>query len=133
MPPGATVLEPAVFEIDRSAVVGATVVTVVVAVLLLFPGVGSVVALVTVAVFVTEAPLNVGSTRTTRLKVAVAPLIRVSRLQVTVPVAPTAGEEHVNAGPPVCANETNVVLAGTASDSATFCASAEPLLVTVIV
>jgi hypothetical protein len=31
-------------------------------------------------------------------------------LQLTVPVAPTAGVAQVNAGPEVCVNDTNVVL-----------------------
>jgi hypothetical protein len=133
VPPGLTALVAALFVIDKSAVVGATVVTVVVAVALLFPGTGSVVALVTLAVFVIVPLPKAGSTRTTREKVAVAPLTSVRRLQLTVPVAPTAGDVQLNAGPLPCTNDTNVVLAGTTSVSETLWASADPLFVTVIV
>src|SRR5207248_4326830 len=65
--------------------------------------------------------------------VAAAPLMSVPMLQVTVPVPPPGGVEHVNAGPAVCDSDTNVALAGTASLSATVSASDGPLLVTLIV
>ena len=53
-------------------------------------------------------------------------------VQVTVPVAPTAGVEHEKPGPPVCISETKVVFAGIASVSATPCAPIVPTFETVM-
>jgi len=118
--------------IETSPVVGGADVTVVVAVALLFAAFGSIVALVTFAVLLI-VPDAEAFTATCRVNVAAAPLMNVRMLQLTVPVAPTAGEVHVNAGPLVCDSDTNVVFVGMTSLSATFCASADPLFMTVIV
>src|SRR5262245_59680563 len=115
---------------ERSACVS----TVVVAVAESFPGVGSVVVVVADAVFVIVDPSStLALTLTTSVNVAVAPAASVAMLPLNVPVPPTGGLVRVNAGPLVCVADTNVVLAGIASLSATFCASLAPLLVTVIV
>src|ERR1700716_1859535 len=91
----------------------ARVMTLVVAVAELFPGHGSKVSLVAVAVLLSVVPFGVlAFTRTTSLNVAVAPAPNVEIVQLTVPVPPAAGAEQVKAGPVSCANEVNVVLAG---------------------
>ena len=64
----------------------------------------SVVSVLTVAVLEIEPS---SGTRTTNVKVAVAPLARVGIAHEIVPVPPTAGSVHANAGPPVCVSETN--------------------------
>jgi len=51
-------------------------------------------------------------TFTTSVNLAVALEPNVAMLQPTVPVPPTGGVPHVNAGPLFCASETNVVLVG---------------------
>src|SRR5436189_133484 len=87
----------------------ADVLTVVLAVLVLFPGVGSVVVVVTVAVLESVLPLVVPAlTVATTLNVAVAPAFRVEReLVMLLPIL-----LKVNAGPAVCDCETKVVPAG---------------------
>src|SRR5688572_8171983 len=103
--------------------------TAVCAVAELLSGHGSKVSLVAVAVLRSVVPSGVlGSTLTTSLKVAVAPAPNVEIVQLTVPVPPTAGVEQLKAGPLVCANETNVVLAGIASVNATLTAPLGPRL-----
>jgi hypothetical protein len=106
--------------------------TVAVVVAELLPGVGSVVVAETVAVLATvpEAPEG---TFTTRESVAEAPAARVAPVQLTVPLAPTAGVVQVKAGPAVWVEETNVVPAGSGSLMTTACASLGPALATVIV
>ena len=97
---------------DRSA----RVMTPVVAVAELFPGHGSKVSLVAVAVLLSVVPFGVlAFTLTTSLNVAVAPALNIEIVQRIVPVPPTAGAEQLKTGPLVCANETNVVFAGVAS------------------
>ena len=54
-------------------------------------------------------------------------------LQVTVPVAPGAGDVQPNTGPLSCVSDANVVLAGSVSVSAIVAAAAGPALATVIV
>jgi hypothetical protein len=111
-----------VFAIARSVV---TMVVVAVDVLLaLF---GSAVAVVAVAVLVI-VPVAVGLMCTTNANVAEVPAASVAIVQLFA--APVV---QVNAGPAVCANETNVVFAGSASASATVCAFDGPLFVSVIV
>ena len=113
---------------DRSA----ALLTVVVAVALLFPGVGSVVVELTVAVLVIVEPLGVAAlTLTTSEKVAVAPAARVAMFAVIVPVPPTAGEVIEEPGPEVCITETKVVFAGVESVRETLCAGLGPLFVNV--
>ena len=87
-------------------------------------------AMLAVFVMVPVAPLVVF---TTSWNVDEAAAGSAAMLHVIVPVPPAAGDVHVNAGPPVCVEETNVVCTGTASVSATLAASAGPLFVTVIV
>src|SRR5882672_10233969 len=103
--------------------------TAVVAVAELFPGTGSNVSLFAVAVLLSVVPFGVlGLTLTTSLNVAVAPAPNVEIVQLTVPVSPTAGAEQLNAGPLICANERNVVLAGVASVNEALTASLGPRL-----
>ena len=97
--------------------------TAVVAVAELFPGHGSKVPLVAVAVLLSVVPAGVlAFTLTTSLNVAASPAPNMEIEQLTVPVPPTAGAEQLKAGPLVCANERNVVLAGVASVNETLTA-----------
>lgn len=129
VPPAATAAGP-VFVIARSAVA----VAVAADVDELFDGLGSVVALVTFAVFDNVAPLAIAELeRMVMLNAAEAPTASEAMLQVIVPPAPTAGFVHVNAGPDVCASDTNVDPVGMVSVSATVCASLGPVLPTVTV
>jgi hypothetical protein len=107
-------------------------VAVVDALALLLPADGSVVPLVTVAVFVI-VPDVLAETWTTREIVADAPEASVAAVQLTVPAAPTAGVVHVNAGPAIWVDETKVVPAGSRSESVTVAAALGPALATVIV
>ena len=96
----------------------------------MLPGVESV-GEVADAVLVSVAPLaTFAPTLKIRVNVADAFEARVAMLQLTEPVAPTLGFVQSNAGP-VCASDTNVVPAGSASVSVTLCASLGPLFVTV--
>lgn len=124
MLPAATVAS-AVFVMARSALV----LTVVAAVDTLFPPLGSVVPLATVAVLEKTVPLEVvGSTVPTRENTAVAPLINVPQDALDVPPPATAA-----VGPEVCVKEANVMPAGKVSLTFTLTASLGPLLVTVMV
>ena len=101
---------------------------------LLLARLGSTVAAVTSAVLTIVAPLGVlGDTRTTTVKFAKAPEASVPIVAADRPVPPAAGPVKLNAGPEVCASETNVVFAGTTSESATVWASLGPAFKTVIV
>ncbi|MND04600.1 hypothetical protein D3C83_249550 [compost metagenome] len=62
-----------------------------------------------------------------------APEASVAIVQLIVPAAPTAGVVQVNAGPAVCAVETNVVHAGGGSARVTVWASLGPALAIVTV
>jgi hypothetical protein len=108
--------------------------TVVVAIALLLPGVGSVVVLAAVAVLVIVAPVATPlSTLTTTWKVAVSPLATEAFEKMTLPVRPTAGiEETDQPGLPVIA-ETKVVLVGVGSVTVTVLAPLGPLLMKLIV
>src|SRR5207253_7462935 len=107
----------------------ARVCTVVEAVPVLFPGVGSVVALAAVAELLMVAPLAVlALTLTTMVKTAVSPAATVAFEKTTLPVPPTAGADVLQPLPVVTLADTNVVLAGTASVTVTVCASLGPLL-----
>jgi hypothetical protein len=102
--------------------------TAVVAVAVLLPGVGSVVAAVTVAVFVMIEP-SVSEALVAMVNVKLS--VRTGRLameQVIVPAAPTAGvvQDH----PAAAESETNVVDAGSVSDQLTVFATLVPLFVT---
>src|SRR5262245_2278056 len=102
----------------------ATVFTVVVAVPVLFPGVGSVVAVAAVALLVIVAPLAVfGLMLTTIVNVAASSANDVALEKTMLPVPPTAGALTDHPAPTVTAAETNVALAGTASVTVTVCAS----------
>ena len=107
-------------------------VTVVLAVEVLLLGFGSVVDVVTLAVFEIVAPVAPGLMWTVIEKVA-EPGANEAIVQLTVPVPPTEGVVHENVAPVVCDSETNVVFAGTASVSATLAAFDGPLFVSVIV
>jgi hypothetical protein len=129
-------LEPAVTAAGAVLVIAISAVATTVAVddALLFPGVGSVVAEVTVAVFViVEAFAAAGEMLTATVSVAVAPTGTVTAVHVIVPVAPAGGVVQVKAGPDVCVWEANVVLAGSVSVKVTLAASDGPLFVTVSV
>src|SRR5436309_626449 len=113
--------EPALTGSGESVLVtarSAAVLTVVVAVALLFAGTGSTVVDVTLAVL-EMVPVAAALTFTTSVNVAEAPDANVAMFAVAVPVPPTAGVVSVKAGPEVCIIETNVVPAGTASASET--------------
>lgn len=117
---------------DTSAPVPAT--EPVVTVEVLFPRSGSVVAVLTSAVLLMVVPFGVPcATMTTTVKLAESPAGSVPIDPSIVPVPPTVGLERLNAGPEVCSAETNVVLAGTRSESATLWASLGPVSETVIV
>lgn len=100
--------------------------TVVLAVAELLPGVASAVAepMLTVAV---TLPANAGAIVTISVKFALPPAGYDARLQLTVPVPPTAGVVHVQ--PPGAASEAKVVFAGTAMLNAALAALLGPLLV----
>src|SRR5690348_7620845 len=90
----------------------ACAITVVVAVAELLPGVGSVVAVVAVAVLVSIVLCGVlALTLTTMVKTAVSPAATVAFVNVTVPVPPTAGALVDQPVPVVTVADTNVVLA----------------------
>src|SRR5215813_8471864 len=91
--------------------------TVVVAVAELLPGVGSVVALETLAVLVMIVPLAVPAvTFTTTVKTLDPPEASDGFVNVSVPVPP-AGTASVRDQPAGVLTETSVVFAGTASDN----------------
>jgi hypothetical protein len=96
---------------------------------LLLPGIGSGVVELALAVLLTVVPALPGPARATSVKAAAAPEASVVMLQLTVPPAPTAGLVQMNVGPDVCANDTNVVPAGSASVSVADCAALGPLFV----
>ena len=98
----------------------------------MFAAFGSEAAELTLAVFVIVVPTGVAAlTCTTRVNVAVADTMSELFVDVTFPVAPTAGVVLIQ--PAGAVNETNVVLAGIASVSETLVASLGPLFVTLIV
>ncbi|PYQ48228.1 MAG: hypothetical protein DMF59_16605 [Acidobacteria bacterium] len=99
--------------------------TVVVAEELLLAGLASADAEPPVAVLVIADPAPAFAD-TTIENVDVAPAASVAILQEIVPVPPTAGAEHANAGPLLCVSETNVVPVGTTSVNVTVCASLVP-------
>src|SRR6185503_8459536 len=112
----------------------AAALTVVVVVPVLLPGVGSVVVLAAVALFVIVVPLAVLEfTFTTIENTAVSPATTVAFENTTLPVPPTAGAVMLQPVPVVTIADTNVVLAGTASVTVTPCASLGPLLTKLIV
>src|SRR5437773_5102788 len=95
-------------------------------------------ALVSVVLVLADAVLDrtvpsaaPGLTRTTSTNVGAAPAATLERVEVTVPLPPTGGV--VETQPDGAVNETNVVLAGTASVSDTFCAGLGPALARVMV
>jgi hypothetical protein len=102
------------------------------AVAVLFAAFGSVVVVVTLAVFAIGVGFTVVGAKT-RLNVADAAAGSEAIEQEIVPVPPAAGVVHVNVGPDVCDSLTNVVPAGTASVMLTVAASLGPLFVTVTV
>lgn len=112
---------------DRSAEVP----TVVAAVLLSLPGLGSGVVDEAEAVLVRIVPFGVDrGIATTRVKTAL-PTARLGRAQVTVPPEPTCGFVHDQ--PLGDDSETKVVPAGSTSLRLTFAAALGPALVIVIV
>ena len=115
-----------VFVIERSAVPA----TVVAAVAELFPGAGSAVTAVTVAVLVTSPCGRGGRDRHYERERRAADARRGDRARHRTS-APTAGVEHDQ--PPGALSETNAVAGGSVSDSVTDAAASGPLLVTVMV
>jgi hypothetical protein len=99
----------------------------------LLPGFGSFVAVLTFAVFAIDVFCpTLPPTRTTRVNVwAPLPAARLVRVAVTVPVPPAGGVVTVQ--PAGAVNDTNVVLVGMTSLSATVTASLGPAVCTVIV
>src|SRR4029077_400116 len=101
--------------------------TFVVAVAVLFPGLKSVVADPTVAVFVIVAP-SPAVTLTTSVKLAVALRPNVEIVQLIAPLPPTIGVRHVHAAGE--ASETNVVPGGIRSPIVTAMAASGPAFAT---
>src|SRR5436190_622241 len=88
----------------------------------LFPGVGSGVVLLTLAVFVIVEPLaSLARTLSARLNVAVAALAKFAIVHVIAPVPPAAGVVQLNVGPALCVSDANDVPTGTLSVSVTVC------------
>src|SRR4030095_14042606 len=111
----------------------ALVLTVVSAVALLLPGVGSVVVDAPVTVLeIIEALAALALTFTTSVQLAVSALARLGLVKVIVPVPPT-GTESVRVQPAGVVTETNVVLAGSGSEILALRAEFGPLLVNPIV
>lgn len=128
---GETALGDAVFVIDTSAVVSASMM-VVVSVIELSSGNGSVASLDTVAVALSVVPFaKPASTCVTSVNRADAPLANEGAIAVIVPVSPTLGD--VTDQPAGAVNDWNVVLAGTSMVNVAFAASDAPLFVTLIV
>src|SRR5256712_251574 len=108
--------------------------TVVVAVPVLLPELGSGVVLAAVAELVMIVLLGVlPFTFTTIVNTAVSPPTTVALEKTTFPVPPGAGALVDQPLPVVTVADTNVVLAGTASVTVTVCASLGPALVKLIV
>src|ERR1044071_9956509 len=108
--------------------------TVVIAVPVLFAGVGSVVVLAATAeLLITVAAAVFEFTLTTIVNTAVSPVTTVAFENTTFPVPPTAGALVVQPVPVVTAADTNVQFAGTASVTVTVCASLGPLFAKLIV
>jgi hypothetical protein len=105
--------------------------TLVTTVVLLFARLGSEVVEVTVDVAVIVDASTVGATLTTTTMSADVPIARLGLVQVTVPVAPTAGAVQFH--PAGAITDWNVVLVGVASTKLTVEAAAGPLFVTVCV
>jgi hypothetical protein len=102
--------------------------TVTLAVALLFEGLGSVIEEEPISVSVMTVPVAVPAfTFVIRVNAAAEPAARLAMLQLTVPVAPTAGVEQLHAAG--LASETKVVLVGIASVNVTVVATAGPLFV----
>ena len=126
--PAVTGSGESVFVTERSADWPTTVV---VAVALLFAGVGSVVDALTVAVLEMTVPFAVAAfTATTSVNVEL-PGLKLAIVQEIAPVAPTAGVVQLQ--PPGDDNATNVVFAGTESESVTLPALLGPPFVSVSV
>jgi hypothetical protein len=93
----------------------------------LFVGSGSAVVDVIAAVFPMSVPVSVpAGTATTSVNVSAAPAGKRARVQLTVPVEPTEGVEHVQV--PGDTSDTNVVPEESGSVSATLVASLGPRL-----
>lgn len=125
--PAVTGSSTSILVTERSALSGFTVVL---AVAVLFAGVGSFGVALIVAVLLmegTEAPV----VATTSVKTSLAAAATDGFVQLTVPLAPTAGVLHVH--PTAAANETNVVLAGSGSLRVAEVPGPGPALETVIV
>ena len=111
----------------------ALVLTVVVVVALLFPGVGSVVADPPVTVFVIVDPFAaLALALTTSVQLAVSALATLVLVKVMVPVPPT-DTESVRVQPAGVVTETKVVLVGIGSEILALIAAFGPLLVRPIV
>src|SRR5436853_7462680 len=106
----------------------ACVFTVVVAVAVLLPGVGSLVVEAAIALLLIVLPLAaLGLTLTTIVNTAVSLLGIDAFEKTTLPVEPTVGAVVVQPDPVVTVADTKVVLAGTASVTVTVCAVPGPL------
>src|SRR5262245_18699578 len=103
--------------------------TVVLALAVLFPGVGSAVVALTVAVLVMTVPgLMLDGTLNTNWTDALAPAASDAMVHV---MGPAGGALQENAGPVCCVAEATVVPAGAASVSVTLAASDGPAFETV--
>src|SRR5262245_13820541 len=108
--------------------------TAVVALAVLLPGEGSVVALAALALLERVEPsATPAPTRTTIVKAADSLAATVPLEKTMFPVPPTAGALVAHPVPVVTVAETNVVFVGTASVTVAVCALLGPLLVRVTV
>src|SRR5580765_7692497 len=114
--------------IERSALVP----TAMLELALLFPGLGSAVTALTVAVSLIRVPNGVLLfTLTVTTNVALTPLFTVAMLHVMAPFAPTAGVTHDQ--PTGTGKDTKVVFAGVAPENVTASAFEGPPLVAICV
>jgi hypothetical protein len=109
--------------------VGPVLLTSVLAVAELLPGVGSGVDELTVAVFVTVPAAVAGAIAVVSVKTPLPAAPSDAIVHEIVPPAPTGGVVHDQ--PPGAVSETNLALAGSGSDIVTDAAALGPLLVTV--
>jgi len=119
--------EPTVAGVNVLTTEGTGFCTVVVAVAMLLARLGSALVLATVAVFVSVPPIVAAAVACATIVKLSAPAGSVAIENVTVPAAPTAGVVTVQPGGALA--DTNVVLAGSGSETTTPVAGSGPGLV----
>lgn len=106
--------------------------TVVVVIEELLPAAGSADVAEMLALLVMTVPFGVFALTRTVSTISTVPLMNVGVVQLIAPVAPTAGVVQLKVNFEVCANDTNVVLAGTLVVKVTFVAKSGPAFVIAI-